>query len=92
MPFMHDNKHTKYLFIDTLLIVRHKHTAVARWLSVLPLRERSWVQSPTASYQKRSKKVPHASLLSVQHMWIGLASLFYQTSCNNVRWIPYGIS
>jgi len=36
--------------------------------------------------------VPEASLLSVQHIRAGLASLSSQTSLKKKRWIPFGMS
>ena len=46
---------------------------------------RSWVRSPTASYQRRYKMVPDASLLGAQHIRIGLASLSSLNSIWNER-------
>jgi len=46
---------------------------------------RSWIRSPTASYKRRYKMVPDASLLGAQHIRIGLASLSSLNSIWNER-------
>jgi len=59
------------------LLINHRDGIV---IERSPRSGRSWVRSPTVSYRKHHKMVLDKSLLSAQHIMIGLASLSYKTS------------